>query len=367
MASIIPKSDFDVKMDCKMLHAVMEPATARKAPDATARSLIQILTTRSYDQRQEIVSSFREYYGRYIAQDIRGCVASAGLREGLLTLVRPYSVRDASAIHKALTCRILDEHTLLEIMCSRDFDELQDICDSYRDLFKVELWKAIKSEVSGNLEAQLTMMLTDKRSKAPVEEVRVRESTRELHNVSRGKWKDKKHYVGSKFRRESFDQLRAIFNEYERLYGESIEDLVDRDMHGHIGRLVGFLMRFARSEVCFYAWCLRKAISGDFGEKSPLHRAVLGHSCTKTVLTRIVLARCDVDMLNIITAYEEMYGSCLKEDICAVTHGELRDLLMAACGWSWPVKGSGHHHHHPLVRADSGFDISGLLPNETEN
>ncbi|GBG64230.1 hypothetical protein CBR_g41151 [Chara braunii] len=365
MASIIPKPDFDVKTDCKMLHSVMEPSTARKAPDATARSLIQILTTRSYDQRQEIVASYREYYGRYLAQDVRSCVSSSGLREGLLTLVRPYSVRDASAIHKALTCRMVDEHTLLEIMASRDFDELQDICDSYKDLFKVELWKAIKSELSGNLEAQMTMMLTDRRSRAPVEEVRVREATRELHNVSRGKWKDKKHQVASKFRRESFGQLRAIFNEYERLYGESIEDLVERDMRGHIGRLVGYLMRFARSEVCFYAWCLHKALRGELGDKSPLQRAVMGHSCPKTVVTRIVLSRCDVDMLNIITAYEETYGSCLRGDICAATHGELRDLLMAACGWSWPVKGHDHHPR-PMVRADSGFDIAGLLPNEMD-
>ncbi|GBG63043.1 hypothetical protein CBR_g34742 [Chara braunii] len=339
MPTIKAKSEFDVKLDAELLHAILQQAKAKKAPDATVRSLIQILTTRSYDQRQSVVVTYREFYGRYIAQDIRACVSSGCLRDGLLTLVRPYPVRDATAIHKALTSVGKDQHTLLEILSSRNWEELQELCKAYKELFNVDLSKTIKSEVFGKLEGFLQMLLRERRSEAPVEDVRVREAVRDLHDVACGKWGKDKHHIATMFLRESYPQLRQVFREYKRKYGQSVHTLIDRHMNGQTARMIALMARYVESDIHYFAHILHRAVNGEIGDRSALHRAVMGNTGEKAALMRVLLRQCDVNLKSVITTYEDQYGTSLRDDLCMCTDGDFRDLLMAVCGWPWPVRG----------------------------
>lgn len=99
----------------------------------------------------------------------------------------------------------------------------------------------------------------------------------------------------------NYAQLQLIFQEYQRITGHDIEKAIKNEFSGDSEE--GFLavIRSIKNQSTFFARRLNKSMKG------------LGTNDRQ--LIRLVVARCEVDMMEIKREYQNLYGESLADAI----------------------------------------------------
>ena len=61
------------------------------------------------------------------------------------------------------------------------------------------------------------------------------------------------------------------------------------------------------------------------------YKAIKGWGTNDKMLIRVLVSRCDVDLLNIMEAYQKLYGKSMYDDIKNDTSGDYRKILLELC------------------------------------
>ncbi|KAG7225420.1 hypothetical protein INR49_027414 [Caranx melampygus] len=149
LGTVRPFSNFHPDRDAMEIQAALE-----KKDTVT---LVAILTNRSNAQRQVIASTFEELTHKDLAGSLKKAL-SGDLEALLLDLLVPPVQYEAQRLQQAMAGLGTDEETLLEILCTRSGKELQEICATYKQLYKKDLEKEMKGETSGDF-AKLVVAL----------------------------------------------------------------------------------------------------------------------------------------------------------------------------------------------------------------
>jgi len=116
----------------------------------------------------------------------------------------------------------------------------------------------------------------------------------------------------------NYAQLSLIFNEYRKLAKHDIEDAIEKEFSGDVRDGLLAVVRVARCRAGYFATTLQKAIKG-FGTDD------------KTLI-RIIVSRCEKDMLTIKQEYQRQYANSLEAAISADTSGKYKEALLMLIG-----------------------------------
>ncbi|KAB0406549.1 hypothetical protein E2I00_016132 [Balaenoptera physalus] len=123
----------------------IEKAIRTKGVDEV--TIVNILPNRSNEQRQDIAFTYQRRTKKELASALKS--AFSGHREtaiwGLLKTPAQYEASELKASMKGLGT---DEDSLIEIICSRTNQELQEINRVYKEIYKTDLEKDIISDTS---------------------------------------------------------------------------------------------------------------------------------------------------------------------------------------------------------------------------
>ncbi|XP_047001321.1 annexin B10 isoform X2 [Schistocerca americana] len=310
--TVRPAADFNAAEDGATLRAAM------KGLGTDEQAIIDILTQRSNDQRQQIAKFFTEEYGRDLLEDLKSELGGH-FEDVIVALVVPHFDYLAKQLHKAMAGLGTDEETLVEILCSKTNEEVKKIVEAYERLYDRPLAEHLCSETSGDFRRLLTLIITDTRDESypPSRDFAVT-MAKQLIAAGELKLGTDEEVFNRIMAHESFAQLRLIFEEYKNISGRTIEQALESELSGELLLAMMALVECVQSPAAYFA--------------KRLHNALAGAGTDDKTLIRIIVSRSEIDLGTIKKEYERIYDKTLESAVKSDTSGDYKRALVALIG-----------------------------------
>lgn len=281
---------------------IMEIQTALEKKDAF--TLVRILTNRNNAQRQVISKTFEEIMQKDLAAGLKKAL-SGELEVLLLELLLPPLQYEAHRLQQAMVGLGTDEETLLEILCTRSGQQLQEINGAYQHYYKKELEKELKGETSGDF-AKLVVALLKKESVTGS----VQRDTEFLFASINGKKADAAPWINILTSRDT-DHLNKVLMDLELISGQSVEKIVEKKFSGDFRLGLKILVQCIQNPYLYLASRLTTW-------KTP-------------IVQGIMVSHCEEDLLCIRAAFRKLTGTSLYTALQKQFKGHYLQGLLAIC------------------------------------
>ncbi|XP_060803295.1 annexin B10 isoform X3 [Amyelois transitella] len=310
--TVVGVPNFNAAEDAATLRAAM------KGFGTDEQVIIDILTSRSNQQRQAIAQVFTHEYGRDLIEDLKSELGGH-FEDVIVALMRPAEEYLCKELHHCMEGMGTDEETLVEILCTRTKPEIAAIVDAYEMMYDRPLAEHMCSETSGDFRRLLTLIVTGARDEeAGVDAERAREAAQALYDAGEAKWGTDEEVFNKILAHESFAQLRQIFEEYKNISGRTIEQAIKAEIDGELKDALSAIVECVESAPAWFA--------------SRLRRAMQGLGTNDRTLIRIVVSRSEIDLGAIKREYERLYDKTLESEIRGETSGDYKRALVALLG-----------------------------------
>lgn len=315
--TVTPAAGFNAAEDGTTLRSAM------KGFGTDEQIIIDILTARSNSQRQQIAKFFTEEYGRNLIDDLKSELGGS-FEDVIVALMKPPVDYIAKELHHAMDGIGTEEETLVEILCSRDNNEIAAIVEAYERLYDRPLAEHLCSETSGDFRRLLTLVVTNcikqgvRNANTEIHPERARESAEMLYNAGESKLGTDEEIFNKILAHECFGQLRLIFEEYKAVSGRTIEQTLRDEVGGELKDAMLAIVECVQSPPAFFA--------------KRLHNAMNGAGTDDRTLIRIIVSRSEIDLGNIKREYERLYDKTLESTVKNETSGDYKHALVALIG-----------------------------------
>ncbi|XP_042276652.1 annexin A2-like isoform X2 [Thunnus albacares] len=291
--TVVPVRDFDPEKDAARIE------TAIKTKGVDEQTIIDILTRRSYEQRREIAFIYERLAKKDLIAALKGAL-SGSLESLMLGLMKSTAQYDASELKASMKGLGTDEETLIEIVCSRNNEELLEIKKVYRETFKKELEKDIAGDTSGDF-AKLLLALVQSLYEAGVKR----------------KGTDVATWIAIMAQR-SVPHLQKVFERYKSYSPYDMKESIRKEVKGDLEKSFLTLVECFENRQLYFA--------------NRLSDAMKSKGAKEKVVTRIMVSRCEVDLMKIRTQFKKQHRRSLYQTIAEHTKGDYQKALLSLCG-----------------------------------
>ncbi|XP_053574656.1 annexin A6 isoform X2 [Bombina bombina] len=310
--TVTPAEDFNADNDGKALRKAM------KGFGTDEDTIINIITKRSNAQRQEILKAFKSHFGRDLMADLKSEL-SGTLSKVLLGLMMTPAQYDAKQLNKAIAGAGTDEKALIEILTTRNNEEIRSINAAYEEAYQKSLEDAISSDTSGHFKRILVSLALGNREEGGEDLDKAVEDAKEISDSGSG---DSSSSLETRFMTilctRSYQHLRRVFQEFIKLTNHDVEQTIKKEMSGDVKDAFVGIVRSVKNKPAFFAERLRKAMKGA--------------GTDERTLNRILISRSEIDLFNIRQEFKNMYEKSLHQCIESETSGDYCKALLFICG-----------------------------------
>ncbi|XP_064473217.1 annexin-B12-like isoform X2 [Ornithodoros turicata] len=307
--TIRPFPAFDARHDAEALRKAM------KGWGTDENTIIDILCNRSSDQRVQIVTAFKQAFGRDMRADIKSELRGK-FEDVMVGLLYPIHEYMAMECRKAIKGLGTDEEALIEILCTRPNAEINAIKEAYTQMYQRNLEQDVIGDTSGALRHILVSMCNANRQEGiPPDTERAKRDAVMLQQAGVGRYGTDEAAFNTIMATQSYDQLKLVFREYNVLTNQTILEAISKEMSGDV-KDAFFAIAKCVFDVQFY-----------FAEK--LYKAMKGVGTSDKILIRIIVSRSEIDLVQIKEEYERNYKVDLASAIQSETSGDYRKALLA--------------------------------------
>uniref|UniRef100_A0A3B3YJZ0 Annexin n=1 Tax=Poecilia mexicana TaxID=48701 RepID=A0A3B3YJZ0_9TELE len=304
--TVVPVRDFDPARDAARIE------TAIKTKGVDEQTIIDILTRRSAEQRREIAFEYERIAKKDLSVALKGAL-SGSLEALLLGLMKSTAQYDASELKASMKGLGTDEETLIELVCSRNNEELAEIKKAYREMFKKELEKDISGDTSGNF-AKLLLALVQSCSDL----VYLRFCAQVLYEAGvKRKGTDVGSWISIMSQR-SIPHLQKVFERYKSYSPYDMKESIKKEVKGDLEKSFLTLVECFENRQLYFA--------------NKLYEAMKSKGAKEKVVTRILVSRCEVDLMRIRTEFKRQHKKSLYQTIAEHTKGDYQKALLSLCG-----------------------------------
>uniref|UniRef100_A0A803YQM3 Annexin n=1 Tax=Meleagris gallopavo TaxID=9103 RepID=A0A803YQM3_MELGA len=297
----LPEILVNSKEKC-LSSSTASPRLSRCVDEVT---IINILTNRSNEQRQDIAFAYQRRTKK-VCQTPNGSPPIAAqnahpneLSAVILGLLKTPSQYDASELKAAMKGLGTDEDTLIEIICSRTNQELNEINRVYREMYKTELEKDIISDTSGDFRKLMVALAKGKRCEdtSVIDYELIDQDARELYDAGvKRKGTDVPKWINIMTER-SVPHLQKVFERYKSYSPYDMLESIKKEVKGDLENAFINLVQCIQNKQLYFA--------------DRLYDSMKGKGTRDKVLIRIMVSRCEVDMLKIKSEFKRKYGKSL--------------------------------------------------------
>uniref|UniRef100_A0A669EEQ5 Annexin n=1 Tax=Oreochromis niloticus TaxID=8128 RepID=A0A669EEQ5_ORENI len=333
--TIADASDFDPTADAEALYNAMKGIGSDK------EAILDLVTSRSNAQRQEVIAAYKSNFGQDLIDDLK--YELTGKFERLIvSLMRTPAYHDAKEIHDAIKGTGTNERCLIEVLASRNNKQIHDMVAAYKDAYGRDLEEDVIADTSGHFKKMLVVLLQD------------------LYAAGEEQWGTDEAKFIMILGNRSVTHLRMVFDEYEKIAEMSIEDSIKNELSGDFERLMLAVVQCIRSIPMFFA--------------KRLYKSMKGLGTADNTLIRIMISRSEIDMLDIRECFRLRYEKSLYNMIKDDTSGDYKRTLLNLCGGDddlageffpeaaqiaykmWELSAMTRVQLRPTVRPASNFD-----------
>uniref|UniRef100_A0A8C4RBH9 Annexin n=1 Tax=Eptatretus burgeri TaxID=7764 RepID=A0A8C4RBH9_EPTBU len=240
-------------------------------------AVVDIFPSRSVAQRQEIKEQYKTTFGRV-------------LMEWMLITDPDFIFQGGGT----------DEKCLVEILSSRSNQEIKNICEAYTQEYGSSLEDDVASETAGHFHRVLVSLLTA------------------LYDAGEACWGTDETCFLRILCVRSHAHLRNVFKRYNEIAGNDIIASIKSEMSGNLEDVLLAMVK-----------CIID-LPGYFAER--LYKSMKGMGTDDKTLARIMVARAEIDMLDVRKAFKAKYEESLHSFIEDDTSGSFARLLLRLCG-----------------------------------
>ncbi|KAK3526073.1 hypothetical protein QTP70_014662 [Hemibagrus guttatus] len=322
---------FNANSDAEALYNAMKGFGSDK------EVILDLITSRSNAQRQEICTAYKSLYGKDLIADLK--YELTGKFERLVvSLMRPPAYHDAKEIKDAIKGAGTNERCLIEILASRTNEQIHSMVAAYKDAYNRDMEEDIVGDTSGHFKKMLVALLQERKNviKCPLEkgardedgvvyEDLIEEDAQHLYSAGEEQWGTDEAIFIMLLGNRSAAHLQLVFDKYQELTEKSIEDSIKSELSGDFERLMLAVVQCVRSRPMFYA--------------KRLYKSMKGLGTDDNTLIRIMVSRSEIDMLDIRECFRLCYEKSLYSMIEEDTSGEYKRTLLKLCGGDDDVAG----------------------------
>ncbi|GCC37942.1 hypothetical protein chiPu_0016452 [Chiloscyllium punctatum] len=226
-------------------------------------TIIDLLTSRSNAQRQQICTSYKTLYGRDLIDDLK--YELTGKFERLIIgLMRPPAVYDAKELRDAIKGLGTDEKALIEILASRNNKQIHELTAAYKEVYESDVEVDVVGDTSGHFKKMLVVLLQGTREADDVvSEDLVAQDAKELYEAGELQWGTTESSFITILGNRSYCHLQLVFDEYQKIAGKEIEESLRGELSGDFEKLMLAVVRCARNTQEYFASRLYKAMKSD--------------------------------------------------------------------------------------------------------
>ncbi|XP_053233022.1 annexin A6 isoform X1 [Podarcis raffonei] len=315
--TIYPAADFNADGDAKVLRKAM------KGFGTDEDAIIEVVTQRSNTQRQEIIQAYKSHYGRDLIADLKSEI-SGPLAKVILGLMMTPAQYDAKQLKKAMEGAGTDESVLIEILATRNNQEIQAINTAYKDAYSKSLEDALSSDTSGHFKRILISLALGARDEGGEDlakaqaDAQVVAETLKLSDVSGDDSTSLETRFMTVLCTQSYPQLRRVFQEFVKMTNHDVAHAINKRMSGDVRDVFLAIVRSVKNKQAFFA--------------DKLYKSMKGAGTDDRTLIRIIVSRSEIDLLNIRREFWDIYDKSLYHMIEKDTSGDYRKALLAICG-----------------------------------
>lgn len=190
---------------------------------------------------------------------------------------------------------------------------------------KRDLKDDVASESSGDFRRLLISVLNANRSEeTEVDIAQVRQDAKDLYEAGEASLGTDESVYNRVLCLRSYDQLMAVFGEYQSITGRDIEESIESELSGDLKRgmmAVGMFFILVCFSFFYFSIFLAatsvRSVAGYFADA--LYESMSGLGTSDDRLIRICVSRCEIDMVQIKKEFKRKYGQPLA-DMIVVSH-----------------------------------------------
>uniref|UniRef100_A0A8C9Z0L9 Annexin n=1 Tax=Sander lucioperca TaxID=283035 RepID=A0A8C9Z0L9_SANLU len=311
--TVVPARDFDPARDAARIE------TAIKTKGVDEQTIIDILTRRSGEQRREIAFEYERIAKKDLNTALKAAL-SGPLEALMLGLMKTTAQYDASELKASMKGLGTDEETLIEIVCSRNDEELADIKKVYKEMFKKDLEKDVAGDTSGDFAKLLLSLVQTKRDQPSnvVDYEKIDEDARSLYEAGvKRKGTDVVTWITIMSQR-SVPHLQKVFERYKSYSPYDMKESIRKEVKGDLEKSFLTLVECFENRQLYFA--------------NRLNEAMKSKGAKEKVVTRIMVSRCEVDLMKIRTEFRRQHKRSLYQTIAEHTKGDYQKALLSLCG-----------------------------------
>ncbi|XP_078284732.1 annexin-B12-like [Rhinoraja longicauda] len=310
--TIKPVGNFNAQNDAEILRQAMKGAGTNE------QAIIDIVANRSNEQRQKIKLAFKTLYGKDLIKDMKSEL-TGNMEEIILALFKPTTYYDAWSLRKAMEGAGTQDRVLIEILCTRNNQQVNEIRRCYKEELERDLEKDLTKDTSGHFKRLLISMSQGNRDEATtVDMAKATADAERLFRAGEGKLGTDESTFNMILATRSFPQLQATIHEYGRLAKRELLKAIDREFSGDVGDGMRAIVQCVVNRPAFFA------------EK--LYKAMKGAGTSDSTLIRIVVTRSEIDLVQIKQAFWEKYQKTLRIMVESDTSGDYKRMLISIIG-----------------------------------
>ena len=302
----------NIQNDVQMLRKAM------KGLGTDEKTIINIISKRTWQERQQIKQQYASTLGRDLIKDFKSEL-SGRLEDTVLTLFDTPAEYDAKCLHEAMKGIGTENEVLIEIIGTRSAYELQNIKTAYYQLFQKDLVQKVESETSGHFRKILVAILQCQRhdNSYPVDQSLCQNEAQQLYQAGQGRWGTDEGVFTRIFAQKSSMELGTIGMYYQQMTGMSLYQAIEKEFSGNVKDLLKAIFYAVMNPSEYFA--------------TKIHEAISGSGTHDKQLIRIMVARAEIDMDQIKTAYYRLYNRDMLGDIRADTSHNYKKILTELC------------------------------------
>ncbi|XP_078386824.1 annexin A4-like [Cetorhinus maximus] len=310
--TVRPSPTFNVHHDAENLRNAM------KGLGTNEDTIIDIVTSRTNFERQQIIKAFKSSYDQSLIEELKSELGGnfESVIEGLMLTPGKF---DSKELTYAMVGFGTDEHILVEILVTRTNKQIWELAEAYQSENSSSLKEDLKSENSGDFQELLLSLLKGNRDEGlEVNESFANQDVKALFTAGEDKWgTDETAFIKILCRR-NFNHLRRVFEEYYQLTNKDIEDTIKDETSGTFQMGMLALVQYAKNPARFFA--------------TKLYETMSGIGTDDRGLIRIIITRSEVDMIDIKAEFMKLYGISLNSFIRDDVGGDYQKVLLKLCG-----------------------------------
>ncbi|XP_041839470.1 annexin A5b isoform X1 [Melanotaenia boesemani] len=303
-------ANFNASADAEVLYKAM------KGLGTDEDSILQLLTARSNPQRQEIKAAYKTLHGKDLIHDLKGELG--GKFETLIVaLMTPPTAYDVTLLRNAIKGAGTDEKVLVEILASRTPQQVKDIVAAYRQEYDDDLEEDVCGDTSGHFKRLLVILLQANRQTG-IQEGNIESDAQALLKAGEEKFGTDEQSFVTILGNRSAEHLRKVFDAYMKMSGYEMEESIQRETSGSLRDLLLAVVKCAKSVPAYFA--------------ETLYHAMKGAGTDDNTLIRVMVTRCEVDMLDIRAEFRKLFACSLHSMIKGDASGHYCKALLLLCG-----------------------------------